>query len=222
MNYSRYILALLTFFLVDAKAFARLPGRAPHAHLKTVTKLSFILSSVSSDAAILHSPYVSRNSTDFVPASVATSAEYGGVWTQRPLVPSLKDTMTSWFTSYMRLLQERPLITKSVSAAIVQAIEDVLSQRLFAYVEGRVLIFDFSRTLSFMLTGFFFNAPFLHRWYSTIARFGQRLQHKRNLSIGQRIGCELALDQSIGVFMYYPLYFYAYEFCAAVAYCRRK
>ncbi|KAL7556809.1 hypothetical protein ACA910_005244 [Epithemia clementina (nom. ined.)] len=119
----------------------------------------------------------------------------------------------------MRLLDEKPQITKSISAAIVQGIGDVLSQSLFAFMEGQALVYDFARTISFMLTGFFFNAPFLHRWYGLTATFGERLQQKERLTDTQRVGAELALDQSLGVVLYYPLYFYAYELCSAVAYC---
>ena len=153
--------------------------------------------------------------------TTATPAELLSTFKNRILF-----TADYWLGLYMTLLTKRPLITKSISAAIVQAIGDILSQTLFAspvmaHGQAKPLL-DLSRTVSFMLTGFFFNAPYLHRWYQTTSRFGYQFQRLRKLSNTQRVGAELALDQSVGVFVYFPLYFCAYELASSVAYGRGK
>ena len=253
MRFCRLCAVFALLFLANAKAFASLPGSSssaypcPSSHAPAPpcgrirgggTQLLFILSPLQqAEAVSTQKPayYVpTSNATELLTRSstVTATADYGGVWNERKVprlhVPSIRRLLSSLLVTYMRLLNEKPKITKSISAAIVQGLGDVLSQLLSALssssasVVGKSFVYDVPRTISFMLTGFLFNAPFLHVWYGTAARFGERLQLSRRLTNSQRIGAELALDQSIGVFMYYPMYFYAYELCSAIAYGKGK
>ena len=164
---------------------------------------------------------VALHATDWIWSTPQAPPSWRRRQQRRAPALSVQKTLSKALACYMKWLQEKPRITKSFSAAVVQAMGDLLSQRLFALWHGQSFVWDGARTASFVLAGFFFNAPFLHYWYQTIARFGQGLQQQqRKWSDNQRVGAELALDQSLGVFVYYPLYFVAYELCAAASYGR--
>ena len=180
-----------------------------------------------------------------LPAVVVTASEVGFRWTysrnctdggiyllgypsaalivdRRQPVPSIRETLSSWFEFYMKSLKQRPLLTKAISAAAVQVLGDMISQPLSAYCSGRALVYDYPRTFCFALVGFFFKAPYLHNWYRITARFGRKVQRAFKLTDNQRTLAELALDQSIGVVTFLPAYFYVYEFFSALVQCRGK
>ena len=180
-----------------------------------------------------------------LPAVVVTASEVGFRWTysrnctdggiyllgcpsaalivdRRQPVPSIRETLSSWFEFYMKSLKQRPLLTKAISAAAVQVLGDMISQPLSAYCSGRALVYDYPRTFCFALVGFFFKAPYLHNWYRITARFGRKVQRAFKLTDNQRTLAELALDQSIGVATFLPAYFYVYEFFSALVQCRGK
>ncbi|KAL7578872.1 hypothetical protein ACA910_006847 [Epithemia clementina (nom. ined.)] len=137
---------------------------------------------------------------------------------------------------YLKSLQRRPLLTKAITEAAIQGLGDVLSQGLGAGTGGHghhissaaaattasslafVVPYDLGRTISFGLIGFWFEGPFLHYWFRFVGRFGRRLQRDWALKKSQRVWAELLLDQTVGVVLYYPLCFFAYELVSSIAY----
>lgn len=114
--------------------------------------------------------------------------------------------------SYQSLCARRPLLTKAISAAVIGGVGDLLAQIL-----ERVSLFTFTiqwyRLAVFVMTEFLFDGPFLHFWYEFIYKIGQWFETKFGLSPRSRLKTlfQISVDQTLGVAIYYPAYFYAYE-----------
>jgi len=109
---------------------------------------------------------------------------------------------------YLSALESRPVYTKAATSFIVTAIGDMLGQNL----EGAEF-FDLRRIASFALCGGFFVGPFVHFWYAQLFRWGEYLK-----SLGfaksrmKNTLLMVAIDQTIGAGMFFPPYFFVYEF----------
>eukprot|EP00056_Hartaetosiga_gracilis_P010972 m.164118 g.164118 ORF g.164118 m.164118 type:complete len:287 (+) comp13422_c0_seq1:47-907(+) len=76
------------------------------------------------------------------------------------------NTQASGFVAwYSKMLLERPLTTKAISAGIIGLTGDFLAQKL----EGNP--FNYTRLLQFTAVQTIFLTPILHVWYMTLARF---------------------------------------------------
>lgn len=73
----------------------------------------------------------------------------------------------SLWSRYTELLEKHPLLVKSLTAALLNAIADFACQVL---VE-RTHSVDVRRLLSFIAIGFCMSGPGLHYWYGTLSRF---------------------------------------------------
>lgn len=73
----------------------------------------------------------------------------------------------SLWSRYTELLEKHPLLVKSLTAALLNAIADFACQVL---VE-RTHSVDVRRLLSFVAIGFCMSGPGLHYWYGTLSRF---------------------------------------------------
>ena len=134
---------------------------------------------------------------------------------QQQIPQNVQTTIYRWADQYMDYLHEKPLLTKAITATLVQVSGDFMSQHLVAALHQEPLIYDPSRTLCFALIGFFYKAPMLHSMYRGWDWTGKYLQSTFSLTRDQRIALELLLDQTIGVLIFYPTYFAAYEIIAA-------
>jgi hypothetical protein len=73
---------------------------------------------------------------------------------------------------YHRELLEHPLVAKSTTTGLLNAIADVLSQRVFggaSHSRRAARWLDWEKTLRFALCGAFLNAPVYHFWFLLLA-----------------------------------------------------
>lgn len=112
---------------------------------------------------------------------------------------------------YMVLNEERPLMTKGVSAALVATVGDVFSQCLFAHATGVRFQWDMMRTLTFTMTGLCFKGPVLHLWYNVLSRLAHWTKVRKGFCQTKQSLAALTLDQTVGVAFFYPLYFVVFE-----------
>ena len=124
-----------------------------------------------------------------------------------PLVSGMKNAARK----YMTLSEEKPILTKGVSAALVGAVGDVFSQSLFAYATGARFQWDMMRTLTFMMMGLFFKGPALHMWYNVLGRVAHWTKVRKGFGETKQSLTALTLDQTLGVAIFYPLYFIVFE-----------
>mmetsp|Transcript_24159 Transcript_24159/g.57118 ORF Transcript_24159/g.57118 Transcript_24159/m.57118 type:complete len:337 (-) Transcript_24159:48-1058(-) len=150
-------------------------------------------------------------------------------------------TSTSVFERYLRSCEERPFLTKGVTAGCIAAMGDIMAQYLeysfsssssMVSSSGNVNISDnldifgiktimmfFSnmlnvrRVTTFFLCGSLFSGPFVHIWYGYVARFGRSLKTKfgPNFTTLQEVLSQLLLDQTVGVVLFFPLYLIVYD-----------
>lgn len=112
-----------------------------------------------------------------------------------------KKDATNLLQKYSALVDEKPLLTKAATAGIVAALADLFSQ---AFVLKQPAM-SFQRATAFLLTGALFVGPYLHFWYDQLNNIAKQQSHSvRTLS-------KMLLDQTVGVSIFFPLYFTAYE-----------
>lgn len=125
--------------------------------------------------------------------------------------PSLGTNMKDVARKYITLSEEKPILTKGVSAALVGAIGDVFSQSLYAAVAGTVFRWDMMRTLTFTMMGLLFKGPALHVWYTFLGKISKWTKIRMNFSPTSQSLTALTVDQTVGVAIFYPLYFIVFE-----------
>lgn len=134
---------------------------------------------------------------------------------------TVKKRMKQLCQKYVALNERRPLATKGVSAAIVQGMGDILSQYLTtiattATTGPQPFQWNMLRTLTFMFVGLCYKGPVLHVWYKALAKVAQWTKVRRGFSETQQSLTALTVDQTIGVAIFYPLYYVAYEIFSSV------
>jgi len=123
------------------------------------------------------------------------------------------------YARYQHLLNTRPLSTKSISAGVLTLVGDVIAQYLESRVEGYAS-WDFARMAAFTVAGTMFVGPFVHRWYEVLWAMGRRLEG-RGWSGNAKTLAQVALDQTVGVALFFPTYFYVYELSSSLCTLRR-
>ena len=129
----------------------------------------------------------------------------------------------SLYGQYIDLLETNPLETKSVSAGVVSALGDILAQWVEAILAKTAFAMNWQRLWAFFLCGTVFVGPFLHNWYGR-AVFPSGRWAERRLNAGKVLQTlvSLIVDQTVGVAVFFPLYFFAYELCEALVGFRGK
>ena len=127
--------------------------------------------------------------------------------------------MVELYASYQELLKNSPLITKSVSSGILTLVGDVIAQWLESRVEG-YCEWNLVRMAAFTVAGTFFVGPFVHYWYEVLWAMGRRLD-ARGFGRWTKTLTQVGVDQSVGVALFFPCYFYIYELCEAAVMLRR-
>lgn len=126
------------------------------------------------------------------------------------------------YSSYMDVLDRKPVITKSVTAAVVSVLGDWLAQWLEAKLAGNRLILNWVRLGAFFLCGLVYVGPFVHVWYEQLWKLGRWMKSKYNSSKNLQILAQVITDQTVGVAIFFPSYFYVYEFLEAIVARRGK
>lgn len=139
------------------------------------------------------------------------------VTTQETQVVSVKAAY-NW---YLRQCTDNPVVTKSTTAAIVASIGDSFSQRLEAYVAEKYFILNPARLGTFFLCGLLYVGPFCHTWYDLLIKFGRWTETKYGASRTKRVITELFVDQTLGVALFFPTFFYVHEFLGSLIRLRK-
>lgn len=128
---------------------------------------------------------------------------------------SIKSDDASLLARYAQWVDEKPLLAKSMTAGIVTTIANLFSQivlssqspqqSLSTMISGR-------RVVMHMLTGICFIGPYLHVWYGYLDRVLAMPQQKR----ATRTITKVIVDQSIGLCIFFPLYFTFLEIAESI------
>jgi len=121
------------------------------------------------------------------------------------------------YGKYMSLLETSPISTKSITAGVVQALGDLLSQFIEAKVANVPFILNKYRLQGFLISGVFFVGPFLHYWYNFLWRIGDWAKNKLKAGKNMQTLLQVFTDQTLGVAIFFPLYFYVFELADALS-----
>ena len=114
----------------------------------------------------------------------------------------------TFLNRYSQLLTTRPLLTRSITCAIITIIGDAIAQLMETKTLNPV------RASAFFLSSLVFTGPFLHFWYDILWRFKSRLSP--SLSDKKRTLLTVLLDQSAGVLLFFPAYFLVFDVCESI------
>jgi len=141
----------------------------------------------------------------------------------------------SLLSKYDELCKKKPLITKSVTAAVVTALGNVLSQVIKGAVSKNhaaavavatgiptgnaagalastaAITINYGQVAAFTLTGLIYVGPFYHYWYEQLWKIGTWLDAKFGASPSQQVFAQIAVDQTLGIAVFFPLYFFVFE-----------
>ena len=126
------------------------------------------------------------------------------------------------YRKYVKLSERRPYPTKAISASIIVGIGAVLSQWIQATSGGIPLVLDWHQIRSFALTGLLFEGPYLHWWYEQLFKLGRYLVDSAGLSSRAMTVAQIAVDETIGVMIFFPAYFFAFELTQSMLLLRGK
>jgi hypothetical protein len=117
---------------------------------------------------------------------------------------------------YSRLVDTRPLTTKAITAGSVAALADIVTQAfvLPPTIGGGGAV-SWRRVVAFLLAGALFVGPYLHLWYGKLDSIVRPLPRH-----SVRTVVKMLLDQSVGVAIFFPMYFTAYELASSVMHAR--
>jgi hypothetical protein len=121
---------------------------------------------------------------------------------------------------YSRFVDKSPLIAKAVTAGLVSAMANLFSQTIVplqGHSQLSSIIISWRRVTAFMLTGFLFIGPYLHVWYDLLNRVCAPCQQPATRAI-----VKMLVDQTIGVCIFFPLYFMCMEITESVVAARGK
>lgn len=131
----------------------------------------------------------------------------------KTVVPPVKadGSFIKVYNWYIRQCAENALVTKSVSAAIITLLGDVLAQKFESFLAGEFQPLDFHRMVAFFFCGLVYVGPYVHFWYDTLFRLGKWLERKYKTTKYGQVLAQILVDQSIGVAIYFPSFFYVFE-----------
>jgi hypothetical protein len=130
-----------------------------------------------------------------------------------PVVTFLK----SCYTGYMHLCEKRPFITNSIAAGVLAGVGDLLAQSLcMGSTSVGISSFNWVRWRTFMLTGLLFEGPWMTFWYKYLKKVGRWMESKYQSSPRQQVVGQVAVGQTLGVAIFYPVFFAVYESIGAI------
>jgi hypothetical protein len=137
------------------------------------------------------------------------------------LMPPLS-TLRTLYQSYLRAIEERPFLTKGITAAVVNFFGDILAQSLEASKAGTAFVPNWIRLQGFFLCGLIYTGPYVHAWYQQLWKVGSWMERKFDSPNQVQTMAQLILDQTIGVCIFFSTYFYVYEIIDALVSRRCK
>jgi hypothetical protein len=116
----------------------------------------------------------------------------------------------SLLQAYIDACERRPFIVKSLSSGAVGLVGNILSQVLQCYALNTAFVMNWHRAWVFTLTSALYVGPFLHIWFMCLDNIAKRVPQKYNTI------AKLLIDQTVGVLLFYPSFFYAHELSEAL------
>jgi hypothetical protein len=123
------------------------------------------------------------------------------------------------YRKYLDLCKTRPWPTKAVSGGVVAGIGAILSQWIESFSAGAPFVINWHQLQSFALAGLIFEGPYMHWWYEQLWRMGRWLDAE-GVSSRLMTMAQIFVDQTIGVVVFFPAYFYAYEIAQSMVLMR--
>lgn len=117
-------------------------------------------------------------------------------------------SLLDWYKSSLLL---HPIRTKCFSSAIIGCIGSALSQAILATVTHTPLRIMPRQVATFGLIGLVYIGPFYHFWFDHLSRVGSWLRDRHGSSQQKQVLMQLALDQTVGVILFFPVYFLVFE-----------
>jgi len=128
----------------------------------------------------------------------------------------VKDVIFNLYHAYSRALDEKPLVTKSATAGVISLIGNILGQYVISCLSGCIFTIDIAQLTAFTISGAIFVGPYIHSWYEQLWKVGTWLDRKKGASKTTQTLAQVSIDQTIGVSIFLPLYFFVYEFIEAM------
>jgi hypothetical protein len=137
-----------------------------------------------------------------------------------PETPAVVSLLPDLFRGYSDLLKRRPFITNGITAGLLAAAGDLVAQTESIHVAHAVMAvtipFNWARMLTFALTGLLYEGPWIYIWYEGLWKMGSWMESNFKAGPRLQVAAQIFVDQSIGVFIFFPLYFMVYECIGAV------
>lgn len=114
---------------------------------------------------------------------------------------------------YLDACIRKPFIAKGITSGTIAAFGDVLAQN----IEGsKTKGFSPSRVATFFFCNLFFTGPFIHLWYTFLNVFGCWMEKNFKTSKLKKTVSQVFLDQTLGTFVFFPLYIFVFDMFESV------
>lgn len=160
-----------------------------------------------------------RNENNNQQVSIAFTQERGGGGGGSSMTLVV---IQKWYTKYLRAIDQRPLLTKGLTAAVVNVLGDILAQYLQASSSGVKLCLNWARLQTFFLCGWIYIGPYVHTWYEQLWKLGKWMETRWGSPKQVQTIAQILVDQTLGVALFFSTYFYVYEVMDALVNRRRK
>jgi protein Mpv17 len=122
--------------------------------------------------------------------------------------PSLK-AVYEW---YLEACIRRPFLAKGITSGTIAALGDVIAQKMEGSSATQTISFSLSRVATFFFCNLLFSGPFIHLWYTFLNVVGDWMtKHLDEVSKLKMTVTQVFLDQTLGTFVFFPLYIYVYD-----------
>lgn len=131
-------------------------------------------------------------------------------------------SLANLYNAYLTAIERNPLLTKGMTAAIVNVLGDILAQLFEASTAGALFVPNWARLQGFFLCGLIYTGPYVHTWYEQLWKLGSWMEKKFDSPKRVQTIDQLIVDQTIGVAIFFSTYFYVYEVIDALVSHRCK
>jgi uncharacterized membrane protein YkgB len=83
-------------------------------------------------------------------------------------------------------------------------------------VVAGISAFKWARWRTFMLTGLLYEGPWMSFWYKGLTKLGRWMESKFQSGPRQQVLGQVVADQTLGVVLFYPVFFLVYECMSAI------
>jgi len=116
--------------------------------------------------------------------------------------------LKSVYKWYLESCTRKPFLAKGLTSGTIAAIGDVIAQKIEGSVSKR---FSPLRVTTFFFCNLLFTGPFIHLWYTFLNIVGGWMEKRFDSSKLKQTVTQVFLDQTLGTFVFFPLYIYVYD-----------